>query len=675
MQHKRPSCSAQKLAPAWLRRAMLGGSLALCAWARPLAAQPAAPDAQSTRAYFKAFADRRLISVKLAEVRELRELLAQAEALEQSGHNADAALLLTEITEHPRFADYSELQEFTAAHYRLGSALWKLGAVQSAQKSLKVVLARGPEDRYFAAAFRRYVDTALSERQLKTAIDALSEYDGKQLPADARAELAYLHARARLQAGDLVEAKGAFERIPAHSRFYASAQFELGALAADSRAFADANRHFCSITRVRDDSVQALLSDARYFTVKDLARLGEGRVAHEEHHGRQAFDHYFQIPNDSQRLPEALFEAAYARYETGDPDTAIDLLDQLQARFPRSPHADEASLLRGYVALARCDFRAAEQHFERFEARFTPVVQRLDRTLKNPARREAIYQALLRESPDQTDPALLTIIGLLGEDETFQELHERVRQLDQQAASASRAPESFELLRARYLHGDKPLAAAPETAPESDEPNLEELKQTAEDARRALSVMNEQLDLMRSQGAKVSELADLEQTLSKLSAHQNKLRAALDAARLELASAPEASLPEAKDAAEQVPWDIPELLQRDAQIARSFERRAQDLRPQLIAAANHRALGQLRTLHARLSSYLRRARIGHIDAAMGEKRHLEREIESLAAGRFPPEHQTRLRKQTYLRDDEEYWPYEGEDWADEVAEPDTAGVP
>lgn len=663
MQHKRPSCS-------------VFGAIALCAWAVPLvlAAQPAAgpdaraADAQSTRAYFKAFADKRLISVKLAEVRELREQLAQAEALEQSGHDADAAQLLTELTEHPRFADYVDLQELSAAHYHLGSALWRLGAVRSAQDSLKVVLARGPQDRYFLPAYRRYVDSALAERQLAPAVEVLSAYDGAQLPADARAELNYLHARERLQAGDTVEAKAAFERVAVRSRFYASAQFELGALAADRRAFADAQRHFCSVTRVRDDSVQALLSDARYFTVKDLARLGQGRVAHEERRGTLAFDHYFQIPNNSERLPEALFEAAYARYEAGDPDTAIDLLDQLQARFPRSPHSDEASLLRGYVALARCDFRAAELHFEKFEARFTPVVQLLDRTLKNPARREAFYEALLRESHDQPsaqqNPALKTIIGLIGEDETFRELHERVRQLDRQTASASRTPESFELLKARYLHGDKPIAAAPETASEAEEPTLEELKQSAEDTRQALFAYNDQLDLMRSQGAKPSDLRDLELTVAKLSARQNALRAALAAAQLELTSTPAPTAPKSHD--------IPDLLQQDADKARSQKRQSKALRPQLVAAANQRALSQLQALQTRLHGYLRRARIGHIDAAMGEKRRLEREIESLAAGRFPAEHQTRKRTQHYLADDQEYWPYEGEDWPDEQPQPKAA---
>lgn len=44
------------------------------------------------------------------------------------------------------------------------------------------------------------------------------------------------------------------------------------------------------------------------------------------------------------------------------------------------------------------------------------------------------------------------------------------------------------------------------------------------------------------------------------------------------------------------------------------------------------------------------------------------QIESLAAGRFPPELQDPLAIQGLLRDDEEYWPFEGELWADEFEE-------
>jgi hypothetical protein len=214
------------------------------------------------------------------------------------------------------------------------------------------------------------------------------------------------------------------------------------------------------------------------------------------------------------------------------------------------------------------------------------------------------------------------------------------------------------------LHGDKPIAAAPEHETETEGPTLDELKQTAEDTRQALFALNGQLDLMRSQGAKPRDLRDLEQTVAKLSRQQNEHRAALEAARRALATPPDPTAPSTQD--------IPDLLQQDANSARSHQQHSATLRPQLVAAANHQAQSQLQALHTRLSAYLRRARIGHIDAAMGEKRRLEREIESLAAGRYPAEHQTRHRSQSYLRDDEEYWPYEGENWPDELSQPEKA---
>ena len=53
---------------------------------------------------------------------------------------------------------------------------------------------------------------------------------------------------------------------------------------------------------------------------------------------------------------------------------------------------------------------------------------------------------------------------------------------------------------------------------------------------------------------------------------------------------------------------------------------------------------------------------------MGSKRRVEMQIESLAAGRFPAELRDPLRVQGLLDDDEEYWPFEGEDWPDEYEE-------
>ena len=57
--------------------------------------------------------------------------------------------------------------------------------------------------------------------------------------------------------------------------------------------------------------------------------------------------------------------------------------------------------------------------------------------------------------------------------------------------------------------------------------------------------------------------------------------------------------------------------------------------------------------------------LGKIDAVVGQKRKLERQIEDLAAGRFPPEMFGKLHLEGLIGDDEEYWPPEQERWADE----------
>lgn len=57
--------------------------------------------------------------------------------------------------------------------------------------------------------------------------------------------------------------------------------------------------------------------------------------------------------------------------------------------------------------------------------------------------------------------------------------------------------------------------------------------------------------------------------------------------------------------------------------------------------------------------------MGRIELVLGKKRALEVEIEALSQGLLPPSMVDSLDVARYLRDDEEYWPDDGEDWADE----------
>lgn|SRR5690606_3619780 len=70
-------------------------------------------------------------------------------------------------------------------------------------------------------------------------------------------------------------------------------------------------------------------------------------------------------------------------------------------------------------------------------------------------------------------------------------------------------------------------------------------------------------------------------------------------------------------------------------------------------------------LDRRLTRLINRARLGRIETVLGKKRALEIEIEALSQGLLPQTIVDSLDAERYLRDDEEYWPFEGEDWADE----------
>lgn len=638
-----------------LRYAVVGSYL--CA---PSILHADAKPERDAQIYFEAFAKKRLISSSTAEVFELRRQLAQAEQLQQDGHDEDAVLLLFDVTKHPRYAAYVDLEELSAAHYALGTALHNLGAEPHARSELRKVLDRGAKDRYFAPAFRRYVDVALALGPNAALVAELETY-AAQLPPDASDELSYLRARERQIAVDLPAAKAEFEKLSTRSRFYVNAQYELGAMAAKERAFPAAEERFCRIANAGDDRHFAFYVDGRYFRVKDLARLGLGRVAHEQGRGDDAFYYYFQVPQDSPRMPEALFEAAYARYEAHDAEGAADLLDQLDARFPRSVFVDEAAVLRGYVALAQCDYETANRHFARFNAHFTPVLQHIERLLKNPARRAALYETLRAPAyaEDQGQSGLTRdLLTLLRVDPEFEAMHASVGQLDREAARSGRLADSYGLLAARYGGSDRPRVAAPES-----QNQIRQLREQFSDARGALRALNEQLDAMRALGANEGQLAPQEKVLAQLATRQRKLEQQLTAA--ERAHSAEAARQDTHGSSD----EVSRLLAQDVVHAHEFTGRALEVRPALIQAANQLALRELRGLRDRLASFLRRSRIGRIDAVMGSKRRVEQQIESLTAGHLPEELQDPLRVQGFLADDEEYWPFEGEDWPDEYLEP------
>jgi hypothetical protein len=191
--------------------------------------------------------------------------------------------------------------------------------------------------------------------------------------------------------------------------------------------------------------------------------------------------------------------------------------------------------------------------------------------------------------------------------------------------------------------------------------------QAALDQARDLTLsIGEELDELRRKGAPKAEVAERDRELSALA---QKLEGLGDRAFRLVTVAPQVL--EADPAAPTAPASgdaLSGLLVHDAARSRELPARVAAVRARLVTAASARAQLALAELRKNLAGLLQRARIGRIDAVMGSKRRIEQQIESLAAGRFPAELRDPLMTQGLLDDDEEYWPFEGEDWPDEYEE-------
>jgi hypothetical protein len=550
-----------------------------------------------------------------------------------AGRPAAAAARLWAIVEGPRWSDLADTDDFQDAEYRLGLALHKGGGSATARRYLVRVLARGQKNKaaapFYEAALRTYVDTCLDDHVVAACVAELDQL----APEDVGEEIAYLRGRNAFDTGSLKEAEDELGRVSPKSRFYSSALYLRGVARVKRGDFAGAKDAFCAVADVKDGDTLRFYIDGRYYQLRDLARLALGRLAHEERRYDDAFYHYFLIPQDSNKLPDALFEAAWSSLERHEFDLGARLAAEFLRLYPTSPRASEARLLNATLQVKTCRFAEAEKGFDAFLSEYQPLVGAVDRAIANPSTLSALTARLIAKARGQSsaegDAQTQTIAELLEVDARFYRLQALARGLAVEATDAGHVVAAWRKLEARV--GSTAVQAV-STGP--DPATLaEDLNRLGRELARARGKMPEK-QLAELEARRQAALAQLEPALQTR-------------------------------AAESSTGGISALVHADAQHAADLRARAARLDARLEAASKELVREALVELRARMDVLYRRARLGKIDAVVGQKRKLERQIEDLAAGRFPPELFGKLHIEGLIQDDEEYWPPEKERWADE----------
>ncbi len=612
------------------------------------------------RAYHAALAERRLDPASQLSRESLRAALASAEAQLGMGRRAEAIAILAGLVESPRFQPFRGLEEGRAAQLMLGEALGRAGAHALAREYLLPLLQPGaPLDGWSRRAVSSLVDMGLQGDDPALISSALA-----RVPSGAdqpwAGDVAYLEGVLAERAGDQRAALQAYARVSARSRFWAQASYRSGLIAVDQRQFALGEAHFCKVADPKQTPKLApLFGGNSFFQIRDLSRLALGRVAHEQYRFDDARYYYHLVPGDSDRLPEALYESATSRYEAKDYAGAHRLLNELRALDRAHLYADEAWILDAYIDLAECQFPRADAKLREFLQRYEPALAAARQLESDPRALQALIEgagatdaqgALGAGAPREVAELLISAIRV---DPTYGRVRRQLAELDRELSGLDVAGGELEQLSVRLR---EPEAVKPRPASAIANAPTDRLRKLGQQTA-ALRRMLREASVGQAPGSAAPELQQVRQELLQLEA---------EAAALEAGSQPASQPATAASGAQ--PGTAPgleQLLAQDRDQVRELSESARALRGELLAQRNQLAQQALQRLEKRLTRLVRRARAGRIETVLGRKQALELEVEALSQGYLPPGAVDSLEAARYLSDDEEYWPFDGEDWDDE----------
>jgi TolA-binding protein len=632
---------------------------------------PKTPDDPIAK-YFTELEASKLIDVESGNLETLRKELAVAEELLRGQNFVNAAVALYSIVKSPRYTAFTDFVEFQNAEYDLSVALARAGSYGAALDAIEQILKRGPAATYWGPAHRRAVDIALETRDhagVLARLEAIKTSD--PIPPSSAGERTYLRGRAAYDAGKLADAEGELVTISKKSRLYSSAIYLRGVIKARNGDYKLSAEAMCEIAATPDTDKYTFVVDDRYFTIKDLARLGLGRLAHENGEYDDAYYHYFQIPDDSIYLSDALFEASWSMYQKRELATARDLVKEFLKEFPSSPLWPEASLLAGYVELADCKFTESQQWYDNLVAKLQPVVDTIDKARKDPELRKQLFATAVtrykevRQTGELNGKKIGTVaattpiddvLALLRLDPKFIRLNDALTGMHELANAAPLAVRQWQNL-GNQLNEKK--VAQISTTKTLEQEQLADANALVEDLRRLATQITEsksELARGRREGTLPPDVAADE--TKRLDALYDKNQVALKAA---IAAAEKAS----SAVGAETSAGIRPLIQADLSEARRLDKSSHDLLVKLQDAGDKLAQGQIEKLYNDTRHVLDKAKLGKVDAVIGQKRKLDIEVQDLAAGRFPEELIGKLWNASMIGDDEEYWPWQGEFWADE----------
>ncbi len=284
-----------------------------------------------------------------------------------------AAVLIYEAVDAPGFRSSPHYPD---ALWYLAESLYQQRNYLSAAPYFKALLALRGSPRE-GAAIARSLDVAIrlgSYGGVDALVDRSQSLGGGRAPP----EVLYLRAKALYRRRDLApalrlaRARQALAEVP--PPFHLAAAYLAGALEVQAGALGTAAEKFEGCTRLE-------AREPPQREMRELCYLALGRVYGEMGRYADAVDRYQEVPRDSPRFEEALYEIAWTQVRAKRLEPALRTATMIADLSPGSPLAPEASILAGHLFLRLGRYGEAVETYNRIINQYAPVRDELDAIL------------------------------------------------------------------------------------------------------------------------------------------------------------------------------------------------------------------------------------------------------------------------------------------------------
>ncbi len=346
------------------------------------------------------------------------------------------------------------------------------------------------------------------ERVGKYTDDQIARFDNPQ-QRDLFWQLNYMLGRYKYRNRQYEDAIRVFQKVDQKSEYYIKSQFFTGISYVQVRKSVPAVKSFERVEKAIEEGA-AVEDEAR---LRDLAYLSMARTYYsasirldaetntpsvDAKKLSAAVKYWNQIDVASEYWLDALFEESWAYFMAGDYPRSLGNIHTIESPYFPNAFYPEAQILKAVVYFSNCNYDAATTVVARFNKRYTPIRDELQKVLnrfKGQNQEEPFFKFLkeVREGKADLDPKIRGIVENALSDRQLLRNIQYVQVLDDEMARFRKAPASFrasslgtQIEDALKLARDLAVRQAGELAKQRYQRNLDEVNEHLRDGEKIL---------------------------------------------------------------------------------------------------------------------------------------------------------------------------------------------